>query len=65
MFLKLFRIPPGELVHGGQGCTGFSEGCSMGGLDPNKLLSLFPAGPNPLKKHGSMRHRESQAHACA
>lgn len=36
--LKLFWIPAAELIHSGQGCNAFTEGCSMGGLDPNKFL---------------------------
>lgn len=36
--LKLFWIPAGELIHSGQGCNAFTQGCSMGGLDPNKFM---------------------------
>lgn len=67
MLQKLFRSPPGEFVHSRQGCNAFTEGCSMGGLDPSELLRSRGSWPNQthLKTHSLIYHGESRIHICA
>lgn len=68
--LKLFWIPAGELIHSGQGCNAFTEGCSMGGLDPNKSLCSVSSRlewihlKKKKKKYDFMYQGEIRMHIC-